>query len=61
MCIEAYMIIICFCFDENSYFGMIKEIIMSLGEEIVLRPRFKSTIPQASKRVLDRLEATKGT
>ncbi|MBC8756741.1 GTP-binding protein [Kordia sp. YSTF-M3] len=34
---------------------------MHIGEEIVLRPRFKRTIPEASEVVLDRLEVTKGT
>lgn len=40
---------------------MIKEIVMSLGKEIVLRPRFKRTISQSSTVILDRLEATKET
>ncbi len=34
---------------------------MSLGEEMVLRPRFKRTIPEASEVVLDRLAASKET
>ncbi|WP_298510251.1 GTP-binding protein [uncultured Kordia sp.] len=34
---------------------------MSLGEEIVLRPRFQITIPEASESILNRLEATKKT
>ncbi|MGH1383641.1 GTP-binding protein [Kordia sp.] len=34
---------------------------MSLGEEIVLRPRFKVEIPEASETILNRLEATKKT
>lgn len=34
---------------------------MSLDPNIVLRPRFKKEIPQASEVVLNRLEATKGT
>ncbi|EDP97557.1 GTP-binding protein [Kordia algicida OT-1] len=34
---------------------------MSLGEEIVLRPRFQIEIPQPSEVVLKRLEASKNT
>ncbi|AXG68113.1 hypothetical protein KORDIASMS9_00303 [Kordia sp. SMS9] len=34
---------------------------MSLGEEIVLRPRFQLELSEASETVLDRLEATKNS
>lgn len=34
---------------------------MSLGEEIVLRPRFRMELSEAAEAVLDRLEATKNT
>jgi hypothetical protein len=45
--------------DGIYYFGEIKSFAMSLGEEIVLRPRFKVDISESAEAVLSRLEARK--
>lgn len=44
------MIFIRFCLDGMFYFGSLNVPVMSSGEEIVLRPRFKFEISEASEK-----------
>ena len=46
---------------KNSIIEFLKRTDMNLGEEIVLRPRFKRIIPNDSATILQRLEAAKNT